>query len=322
VCEQAKAVGTSEAMRALYSEGMRTFAETLFGSERRGKADLEEKSAASAVPLVLLPQCTWMRALRAGGSTKAHSDIGFFLRRTKHLRQLYDKNHAFRTQHAQLADASPPSCGSSQCEVKDAPPHLCIRCQRLFHAQCQVSLPQWLDVEAQLDMQGWHCDECLNAPSFMFTCWTPLLDLTEQSSRLQVLPASHRHLQSGYERPLSDDDGDILPAGFSAAHAECEWRSAPPDMRAGDMILFNAKLIHAATLHAEQHLRLSLDTRMAALLPHSPPASAQPEAREEQKEEEKKKEEGGDEDMAMSISESEQLTSPANQDNQDAGGKR
>jgi hypothetical protein len=136
-----------------------------------------------------------------------------------------------------------------------------------------------------------------------------------------VLPASHRHLQSGYERPLSDDDGDILPAGFSAAQAEGEWRTAPSDMRAGDIILFNAKLIHAATPHAEQHFRLSLDTRMAALLPHSPPASEQPEAREEQKEE-KKEEEGEDVDERMSDESDEHPASPANQDDQDAGGNR
>ena len=283
---QAQQVGRSESMRALYSEGMQRFAETLFASssERRGQA--AEQPAASAVPFVLLPQCTWMRALRVGGKTHAHSDIGFFLRRTDHLRQLYDKNHAFREQHAQQADAALPSCGFTECSMGAdvVPTHRCIRCLRLFHAPCQVSLRLWLGARPQLEMSRWHCDECLNAPSFefMFTCWTPLLDLTAQSSRLQVLPASHRQLQAGYECPLSDDDGDILPAGYSTAAAQDEWRTAPADMRAGDVILFNAKLIHAATPHAEKHLRLSLDTRMAALLPHSPPVGAQPEAREEQ----------------------------------------
>jgi hypothetical protein len=66
---------------------------------------------------------------------------------------------------------------------------------------------------------------------------------------------------------------------------------------AGDLILFNAKLINDATPHKDKQLRLSLDTRI--VIPHSPPVGAQPEARGEQKEEEKKKEEGGDEDVAI-----------------------
>jgi ectoine hydroxylase-related dioxygenase (phytanoyl-CoA dioxygenase family) len=99
----------------------------------------------------------------------------------------------------------------------------------------------------------------------------PLTDLAGKASRLQVLPRSHR--LAGYERMQTDatdgreHDADLLPADFERSKLRqhnLSWVTAPADMKAGDVILFNWKLIHSATEHKDaKQPRLSVDTRIA-----------------------------------------------------------
>jgi hypothetical protein len=254
----AKTVGNSSEMERLYQQHMHELCAKLC-------------SSSSEARFALLPECTWMRALMAGGQTEAHSDVGFFLRQTDRLTNLYrDHSELFDSQlsAAAASDAAPLSCHSHMCQAsgeQEKQLHSCACCRKAFHAGCEPSLSNWL-ADPLLVAPRWHCDACLEAPSLLYTCWMPLLDLTAQSSRLQVLPGSHR-LQ-GYNRMQPISNGDVLPADYHECPAfpRMDWCTAPADMRAGDLILFNWKLIHASNKHNDSCLRLSLDTRCALRL--------------------------------------------------------
>jgi ectoine hydroxylase-related dioxygenase (phytanoyl-CoA dioxygenase family) len=95
----------------------------------------------------------------------------------------------------------------------------------------------------------------------------PLTKLDAQTSRLKLLPGSH--VLKGYERMQTNKEGDadLLPSGFNAANIKekgLKWITVPIGMQAGDIILFNWKLIHSATKHTDaEHPRLSVDTRIS-----------------------------------------------------------
>jgi hypothetical protein len=264
---KAQKLGGSEAMREIYERGVGAIASKLCSASPGESAGADNAAASALPPFVLLPQCTWMRALLRGGHTSAHSDVGFFLRRTDELRKLYAEHPQFRP--SRHASAAVSRCAADLCCAQssdDSELHRCICCGSSFHGACQDSLPRWLEsqqprsAQAPLDMARWHCDECLNAASPLYTCWMPLTDLAADSSRLKVVPRSHK-LQ-GYEHMQAAEDGDTLPGGFDVQQQH-EWLTAPADMRAGDIVLFSWKLIHAASQHTHDQLRLSLDTRIA-----------------------------------------------------------
>jgi ectoine hydroxylase-related dioxygenase (phytanoyl-CoA dioxygenase family) len=79
---------------------------------------------------------------------------------------------------------------------------------------------------------------------------------------LKVLPRSHMEVK-GYRSMQSQGSGDELPGEYRADSNAAGWVSAPANMKAGDLIIFNWKLIHAASAHKQHSLRLSLDTRIA-----------------------------------------------------------
>ena len=261
--EKAKSLGLSDAMRKLYADEVTQFARKLCGNS----------AGALKRSFTVLTQCTWMRALREGGSTAEHSDLGFFLRRTDHLVEYYCRqaDGASLAEDAAAAAAAAATAAVACCSStkntsigrkgSPQPQYTCARCKHAFAAAKQKSLSLWLkNAELSAHMTRWHCDQCLEEPTPFYTCWTPLVDLKPESSRLQVLPLSHRTV-SGYTQMKSAGSGDELPRGYSAG-SRAEWVTAPADMRAGDLILFNWKLIHSATLHKDSCLRLSLDTRI------------------------------------------------------------
>jgi len=246
--EAAKALGCGDAMKALYVTGVHNFMTELCSSQ--------EAAAAAAPTFQLLSDCTSMRAVLTGGKTSIHSDIGFFLQRTDCVVDVYKR--------------LPPTARSGVCAAEmcqsDGPDeqlYACARCGRSHHRTCgQTSLLAWLgDKSLSKCMHRWHCDECLNAPFPFYTCWMPLTDLTEESSRLELIPGSHA--KQGYDRMQAAGDGDDLPGDCTNDHAaSSQWLAAPANMLAGDLVLFNWKLIHAASVHQDAQLRMSLDTRM------------------------------------------------------------
>jgi len=279
--KKALAVGNSEEMRQLYVHAVSTLCHQLLrvesGSSSRSSHRVSSKHKASASPghsisaatHVLLSDCTWMRVLRTNGCTRPHSDLMYFLQHTDRLWKIYQQHPPCRSavaeersSRSQAEIAAACACSADRCSSDAVEAFECAACRRAYHLVCCPSLSVWRASGAPI--HRWHCDECVNAPSPFFTCWMPLTSLNADASRLQVLPGSHR--LRGYERMQPDDGGDMLPGDYTpahAAHTAADWRTAPADMAAGDCIIFNFKLVHAATEHRSTQPRLSVDTRIA-----------------------------------------------------------
>jgi ectoine hydroxylase-related dioxygenase (phytanoyl-CoA dioxygenase family) len=73
-------------------------------------------------------------------------------------------------------------------------------------------------------------------------------------------------------RLVSDDKGaPELPRGYSSSSYQqspaCRWQ-APTTMQRGDVLIFNVKTIHAATVQShDRNVRFSLDTRVTTCSP-------------------------------------------------------
>jgi ectoine hydroxylase-related dioxygenase (phytanoyl-CoA dioxygenase family) len=92
-----------------------------------------------------------------------------------------------------------------------------------------------------------------------FTCWIALRDYFVTEGVLAILPASHR--LSGFDTPIPNKH---LPSGYASnSQRNLAWR-IPLVVRAGDIIIFNAKTIHGATANesSPQRYRLSMDVRI------------------------------------------------------------
>ena len=102
----------------------------------------------------------------------------------------------------------------------------------------------------------------------LFTCWTPWGDLTLDQGTLAILVGSHRlpgwqKVQDTYGR--MDVDRDHVEGWFSndprhlATTYGGQW--ATTEFRAGDVLIFGMRTIHASLTNVTPTFRLSSDTR-------------------------------------------------------------
>jgi hypothetical protein len=99
-------------------------------------------------------------------------------------------------------------------------------------------------------------------PQHFFTCWVPLLSNTAGRAMLAVRRGTHT--LKGFNRPCV---AGALPADYAllkgrAAAWSFMW-CVPAEVGAGDVVLFNTKLVRAATWNNTARFWLSLDARFA-----------------------------------------------------------
>jgi ectoine hydroxylase-related dioxygenase (phytanoyl-CoA dioxygenase family) len=144
-------------------------------------------------------------------------------------------------------DHAPLSC---RCSICGGPVHFeCLKKRKYIGARDSAVLGEF------------HCEPCANGPFPFWTCWIPLGPVRAEDGRLVVLPKSHLEYQGYHNQQLKKT---ILPTELSSlgALAKERWRAA--DVGPGDLILFNIKLIHAASANYTDKFRLSIDTRVTA----------------------------------------------------------
>eukprot|EP01006_Ploeotia_vitrea_P023413 TRINITY_DN55876_c0_g1_i1.p1 TRINITY_DN55876_c0_g1~~TRINITY_DN55876_c0_g1_i1.p1 ORF type:complete len:329 (+),score=146.56 TRINITY_DN55876_c0_g1_i1:16-1002(+) len=94
----------------------------------------------------------------------------------------------------------------------------------------------------------------------MYTCWCPLGDYAPTHGTLVVCEGSHK--LDGYTADdYSMEEKAELPPGFDkfVERPTTVWRSAT--FAAGDIVIFDIRLVHASTLNTTDRFRISMDTR-------------------------------------------------------------
>ena len=180
-----------------------------------------------------LPHATWIRAKGHAEMTHEHVDYYHFYDKTTvigdHLRQ---SSHRV---------ASVTNDNSITC---------CI-CAKSFERRQLNAAPR--------AYKQFHCQQCINLPVSIYTVWMPLTNINaDADGRLAIVPRSHKF--NGYECRRGQQNE--LPGDFtSAIHSSSIWHM-PSQLKQGDIIIFNLKTVHAATVNASGKYRLSMDTRI------------------------------------------------------------
>ena len=197
-------------------------------------------------PFTTFPDCTWLRIRGHGDDTTEHADYYYF----KRERSIFSDH---------FVHPGAPLPAPSACTVCHSPAHpartlLCDLCDHPIHTYCHSPpLPSPPHGE-------FHCASCANLPFPFYTAWIALGPVHQQHGRLALVPGSHR-LQ-GYEATAKGDGK--LPrewmAGKAGAARGRVWWSA--DMEGGDVLLFNMKTVHAASVNESERFRISMDTRV------------------------------------------------------------
>ena len=99
----------------------------------------------------------------------------------------------------------------------------------------------------------------------LYTCWSPLGDLTLQMGTLAICLGSNRFEKVKQTYGQSDVDRDLIQGDFSNDPIEMvekfggTW--ATTEFRAGDAVIFGMHTMHGSTDNCSDRIRLSSDTR-------------------------------------------------------------
>mmetsp|Transcript_38781 Transcript_38781/g.124307 ORF Transcript_38781/g.124307 Transcript_38781/m.124307 type:complete len:393 (+) Transcript_38781:30-1208(+) len=154
--------------------------------------------------------------------------------------------------------------------------------QRLYAPVLLDPLFTWLRVKCPKEQTVEHADvyHFLNhttlEPSVMAeepddapvygTCWLPLQDVSmAKEGGLALLAKSHSHIDY---TPGQQPKAPLPKAFFYKKRPQLEWHCT--DYRAGDLLLFNLRTIHATPRNSTDEPRFSIDTRFL-IQPHNIP---------------------------------------------------
>eukprot|EP00456_Euglypha_rotunda_P010580 TRINITY_DN12696_c0_g1_i5.p1 TRINITY_DN12696_c0_g1~~TRINITY_DN12696_c0_g1_i5.p1 ORF type:complete len:276 (-),score=26.80 TRINITY_DN12696_c0_g1_i5:55-807(-) len=117
---------------------------------------------------------------------------------------------------------------------------------------------KWVRVHGKGEFTDEHTDyyRFQGTSKGMHTCWIPLGDYSVKDGTLAVCEGSH--LLPGFE-PDNYDSKTELPRSFQTVKDTVLWRSA--NFKAGDMVVFDIRTIHASTVNTSENFRISMDTR-------------------------------------------------------------
>ena len=249
-----RSLGTSSTLTDVYNGAeLKSFLHGLFTAaieQRRQQYPLYQPSGKEVV--TTFPDCTWLRIRGHKDLTIEHTDYYYF----KQERSIFS-DHWQPTLTTTQPPASPPPPSCTLCSSTTAtiatPTVQCALCLHTFHRSCLVPAPP---VKPR---GGYHCPSCANLPFPFYTCWIALGPVHRQHGRLALVPTTHRLLQ-GYEDRRGGGDGKLPREWKGNTERSAVWRSS--DMEAGDLLLFNVKTVHGASVNVSDEFRISMDTRV------------------------------------------------------------
>ena len=251
-----RALGTSATLTDVYNGAeLKHFLHQLFSAasaQRQQQSPLYRPSGGRAEVATTFPDCTWLRIRGHKDLTVEHTDFYYF----KQERSIFSDYWQPALAAAQ-PPATPPPATCTLCSTTNTaasgPTLQCALCQHSFHRSCLQPTPPLRP------RGGYYCPTCANLPFPFYTCWIALGSVHRQHGRLALVPGTHR--LSGYEERQRGGGDGKLPRGWRGeAERSAVWRSS--DMEAGDLLLFNVKTVHGASVNTSDEFRISMDTRV------------------------------------------------------------
>lgn len=295
-----KTLGNCEELTSVYkSEHLYSLLRSILGAPNTNAADADSKSSSSSssssaadgnsaeedkgITLCPLTHQTWVRLMTNRGATIEHADYYYFKKDT----QIFDRDSGFsgvNVQDGELDEKSQrtmlkPRFVSEDCAVCGASAgaraaavkksggsnsdlNKCTLCGVRSHTKCMPErLQKALSLKHFAAEGGWHCEKCAQSNFGVYTTWLCVSDaLTPSNSSLAMCPETHR--LKGFNEPKYNTQ---VPKDFKAS---LKWQ-IPSKLNMGDLILFNIKTIHAASVNVSKFFRFSIDTRFMLKCKHS-----------------------------------------------------
>ena len=248
-----RTLGTSSTLTDVYNGAeLKAFLHNLFTAaiqQRRQQYPLYRPSGTEGV-VTTFPDCTWLRIRGHKDLTIEHTDYYYF----KQERSIFSDHWQPTLASAEPSPTPPPAtcpiCSSST--ATSVPTLQCALCLHTFHHSCLNPSPP------AKPRGNYCCPDCANLPFPFYTCWIALGPVHRQHGRLALVPGTH--LLQGYEERRGGGDGKLPRDWKGERERSAVWRSS--DMEAGDLLLFNVKTVHGASVNVSDEFRISMDTRV------------------------------------------------------------
>lgn len=284
-----KMLGNSQELTSVYkSEHLNDLLRSVLGASKRkdGGVDAKEDGDDKGITLCPLAHQTWVRLMTHRGATIEHADYYYFKKDT----QIFDREAGysgmqtserpaetgaldeksqctfvkprFLSENCAACGASPAARATTAKQTDQSALNKCTLCGVRLHTKCMPQrLQKALSLKHFAAEGGWHCEKCAQSNFGVYTTWLCLSDsLTPSNSSLAMCPETHR--LKGFNEPKFKTQ---VPKDFKAS---LKWQ-IPSKLNMGDMILFNIKTIHAASVNVSKYFRFSIDTRFMLKCEHS-----------------------------------------------------
>lgn len=130
--------------------------------------------------------------------------------------------------------------------------------RKFFRAPARCFDTKWLRSTACGQFTTAHSDAFFfrgHLHTQMYTCWIPLGDVDYGDGPLVLCPGSHK--VRGYERFRPDE----LPTGLHLFLRQPSTHWVTTSFKAGDVVIFDIKTVHASLPNTNASSRISVDTR-------------------------------------------------------------
>lgn len=205
---------------------------------------------------VLSARCYILEQLATRGMLQANTDIAD---------AIYNSNYANGASTTAVTNET-----LSQSEAITAivnGPRIISFFERFFGAAVRNFDYRWLRTAGTGASSPIHCDNVFmgRGSKNLYTCWTPLCDISFDMGPLVLCLNSHRIEKITQSYGQCDVDRDLIAGHFSEDPVELvdhfggHWASS--EFQAGDVVIFNMFMLHASLVNSSNRVRISIDTR-------------------------------------------------------------